>query len=375
MATERLVKWSKEAQEFFEKAEDNSIVLDLVISYACASQTGEGFEELANSINSPGIKRKVKKVIITDTSYLYRHDIPDFAKYVDPTIPTKWYLKNKEAIEKLTVPTELKSWASGIDTNEFKKWYKKIMVDFAGDENGNNMVLDFRDKVMQEASVAAYKNNANILGCIGFILEKITYACAHFKDVSMVYPSDLAKPVEDASERYNLSIAHLRYKLSKQAQQDSKCVDIDLDALDKKIMLFMKEKVPNVNFFVIDKYGNHIYKNYALDRVIGEKNAKQLSNESWKNTLKVIKSGEERIFEEEFRGIQYLSFKYPFVIDGIVEGVIGLGVDITERKKAEGLEKKLAIVKELYEVERMLVDDICSPGLSLYMLHELCKDR
>ena len=39
MATERLVKWSKEAQEFFEKAEDKSVVLDLVISFGCASQT------------------------------------------------------------------------------------------------------------------------------------------------------------------------------------------------------------------------------------------------------------------------------------------------------------------------------------------------
>jgi hypothetical protein len=42
MSTNRLVKWSKQAQEFFEKAEDNSIVLDLVISYGCVSQTGEG---------------------------------------------------------------------------------------------------------------------------------------------------------------------------------------------------------------------------------------------------------------------------------------------------------------------------------------------
>ncbi|MDR1942720.1 MAG: hypothetical protein LBQ04_01165 [Endomicrobium sp.] len=29
MSTERLVKWSKESKEFFEKAEDNSVVLDL----------------------------------------------------------------------------------------------------------------------------------------------------------------------------------------------------------------------------------------------------------------------------------------------------------------------------------------------------------
>ncbi|MDR2645305.1 MAG: hypothetical protein LBB44_04940 [Endomicrobium sp.] len=63
MPTERLVKWSKEAKEFFEKAEDNSIVLDLVISCGCASQSGLGFEDLVNSINSE-ILRKIKKVNI-----------------------------------------------------------------------------------------------------------------------------------------------------------------------------------------------------------------------------------------------------------------------------------------------------------------------
>jgi hypothetical protein len=74
MSTERLVKWSKESKEFFEKAEDNSIVLDIFISYSCASQTGEGFEELVNTINSESIKRKIKKVNIIDTlfqSFLY----------------------------------------------------------------------------------------------------------------------------------------------------------------------------------------------------------------------------------------------------------------------------------------------------------------
>jgi hypothetical protein len=33
MSPERLKKWNKESQEFFEKAEDNSIVLDIFISY------------------------------------------------------------------------------------------------------------------------------------------------------------------------------------------------------------------------------------------------------------------------------------------------------------------------------------------------------
>jgi hypothetical protein len=56
------VKCGKEAQGFFEKAKDKSVALDLEISYACASQTGEGFEELVNTINGGGIKRKEKKV-------------------------------------------------------------------------------------------------------------------------------------------------------------------------------------------------------------------------------------------------------------------------------------------------------------------------
>ncbi|MDR1523447.1 MAG: hypothetical protein LBS29_05830 [Endomicrobium sp.] len=60
----------------------------MVIPFGCASQTGEGFEELINTINSESIKRKEKKGVITDTSYLYRHTIPYFSKYSDPNIPT-----------------------------------------------------------------------------------------------------------------------------------------------------------------------------------------------------------------------------------------------------------------------------------------------
>ncbi|MDR1418334.1 MAG: hypothetical protein LBI80_04170 [Endomicrobium sp.] len=126
MSTERLIKWSKESQDFFAKAEDNSIVLDLVISLGCASQTGEGFEELVNTINSEEIKRKVKKVNIIDTSYLYRHTIPEFTKYSDITIPTEWYLKNSKAIEKLTVPVKLKLWARDINTEKFKNGIKRL---------------------------------------------------------------------------------------------------------------------------------------------------------------------------------------------------------------------------------------------------------
>jgi hypothetical protein len=86
MLTERLVKWSKEGKEFFEKAKDNSIVLDLAISIGCASQSGLGFEDLVNTINSENIKRKIKKVNITNTTYLYRHCVPEFDRYCGKNI-------------------------------------------------------------------------------------------------------------------------------------------------------------------------------------------------------------------------------------------------------------------------------------------------
>jgi hypothetical protein len=206
MSTERLVKWSKESQKFFERAKDNSIILDLVISFGCASQTGEGFEELVNTINSENIKRKVKKVIITDTSYLYRHDNPEFSKYSNPNVPTEWYLKNKEAIEKLEVEKEIKCWAVGLNTKEFKKWHDKIRRDFEGDENGAGIVLKFRDKVMQASSVAAYKNNTDVKDCIEFMLEETAYTCAFLDGSALVYPSALAEPIVVAADHYKIII-------------------------------------------------------------------------------------------------------------------------------------------------------------------------
>jgi hypothetical protein len=112
--------------------------------------------------------------------------IPNLSVYSDPKIPTEWYLKNKKAIEKLKVDTELKSWACGINTETFKKWYQKIMIDFGGDENGAGIILDFRDKVMQTSSLAAYKNNTDLEGCIEFMLEETAYACAFLNGSALV---------------------------------------------------------------------------------------------------------------------------------------------------------------------------------------------
>ncbi|MDR2616675.1 MAG: hypothetical protein LBC22_02535, partial [Endomicrobium sp.] len=151
MLTERLVKWSKEAQEFFEKAEDNSLDLTVMISWANESQTGEGFCELVNSLNSEDINRKIKKVSILDTTYLYRHYISEFAQHLDDTIPTIWFLSNQNVIKKIKSNLIIESYHKQVHSDIFKCWQEKILSDVYGDENGNGIVEDFKELLMQEA--------------------------------------------------------------------------------------------------------------------------------------------------------------------------------------------------------------------------------
>jgi hypothetical protein len=54
-----------------------------------------------------------------------------------------------------------------------------------------------------------------------------------------------------------------------------------------------------------------------------------------------MKTRKQVIVEEKYKGTHYLSVKAPLMIHGKVEGVIGLAVDMTDRKKAEELENKL----------------------------------
>jgi PAS domain-containing protein len=375
MLIERLIKWSKKAQEFFEKAEDNSLILDLVISYGCASQTGEGFEELVNTINSGSIKRKIKKVVITDTSYLYRHIIPEFSKYADPTIETEWYLKNKKAIEKLKVDTELKSWANGINTETFEKWYQKIMIDFAGDDKGNGINLEFRNEVKREASSYVYKKGTILRHNLNFILEECAYSCAFLDNVVMVYPGKPTISVEMSMKTNNIiQFLHLDYTISEISSKTNKMSNknsLDLEIIDKEISIFMREKVSNINFFIIDKSGDVLYINNALDQSIGYANAKRLSNNSWENSTKVMRTNKQFTFEESDKNKTFLTVKSPLVINGKVEGIIGLSIDVTDKKRVAELEKQ----KELYEIAKGVAHDICSPLSTLDIVRSLSLDK
>ncbi|MDR2724070.1 MAG: PAS domain-containing sensor histidine kinase [Holosporaceae bacterium] len=375
MCEGRYVRWSEKAQLFFEAAECNSIVLEIIISYGCASQSGEGFDDLVNSLNSEGIRQKIKKINIVDTSYLYRHVIPDFAQYIDSNIKTLWFLKNKNSIEKLAVETTLIGWKEGISTDSFQHLHKQIKQDFGGDSDGNNIIREFRDLVISDASVAAYKGNNTLENSIDFLLEEIAYVCANFHGIPVVvYPMKFICSMSNAMNRYGVGVNHLRYKISKHAQKECKNTKLDMESVDAEVLYFMKETISNVNFFVIDKYGNQIYKNYALDKVIGDLNAKELSEEVWEINTEVMDTKKQKIVEEEYRGIKYLSVKAPLIINDKVEGIIGLAVDVTDRKRVEYLELQNHLQKRAKDLSEQVAHDINSPLIALSMAIKNCQN-
>ena len=326
--TVRIVKWAEDAEKFLESAKEDSLELDVVISYSCASQTGFGFEDLVNSINSPEIRKKVKKVEIVDSSYLYRHCIPEFSWYADTSVPTLWYLKNKDYIDRLEVDTTVSSWAAKINNDEFKRWHKRVRTDFFGEADGSGLNRTFRELVIRDAAVAAYKGKWNFENCVDFILEECAYICTYFKKSISVYPMRFYDSMSNIAKRYGLDITHLAYKTSsysrKREVHDSKIKEGIIDLLAEKL---------DANFFVINKYGEYLYRNGALINVVGTIPPDTLK-ESWKASMLVMQSQKQSVIEEKYNDKVFLSIKAPLEIGGNVEGVMGVSIDITDRKKA-----------------------------------------
>ena len=401
-----MAKWSADTKKFFSKAQDHSLVLEVIISLSCKSQTGDSFEELINAINSEEILRKVKKVNILDTTYLYRHFYSDFSKYSDISIATPWYLENKSAIKKLKAKVELKSWANEINTKDFKDSYKQIMKEYAGDSNRKGIIFDFRDTVTSEAAINAYKHKKDFQQCVDFILEECAHLHSAFRHsgANIIYPMKLYSAGDYMIRRHSLNINHLSYRTSKdidngkEKENQNDGIDdflatnynLSKSDIEAAVTNFMKSEVTNMNFFVVDKKGKLIYSNFSLERLVNkELTAAKIDKDAWIHTLEVIRSGEMFVGEEKARdGRIYLSMKAPLRINGAIEGAIGLSIDITDTKRVEIEKKRASDLEFLNRIQQIkikfqnkftqfisqMAHDITSPLVSLEVFAKTCKN-
>jgi hypothetical protein len=214
MESEKCAVWNSEGLKFFKSVPDGSVDLILLISFGCASQTGVGFRELINSINSDDIKKKLKEVHIIDTCCLYRWTTKGFAQYTDSSIPTRWFLNNEESIKKLKVKYSFKSWADDIKTAEFEKHYEQVKIYYWGDKSGKGVVPEFRKLVEITARENEVKSNGTFDENVEFILEECAYADTFFNNQIIVYPASLNPPMEFSMASNNVKCTMLGYRLS-----------------------------------------------------------------------------------------------------------------------------------------------------------------
>jgi two-component system, OmpR family, aerobic respiration control sensor histidine kinase ArcB len=99
-----------------------------------------------------------------------------------------------------------------------------------------------------------------------------------------------------------------------------------------------------VNFFAISKNGEYISKNDQLTALVGNtEKADKIDEKAWLSCQEVMLKKERQIVEEEYNGRWYLSVKTPMLKhkqdknagESDVIGVIGISLDITEKKQAE----------------------------------------
>ena len=387
MSTERVVRWSKLIGNFWEEAKEKSISPNIVVSYSCRSQSGEGFEELINSLNSDLISRKISHVHIWDTSYLYRHSIPEFEQYADPGIKTKWFKANEKIINKLKLPYTLHSWTEGLDSPLFAEWLKKIKIAFAGDENGNGIIPDFREIVLEEAEKAAIRANGTFAQNVSFILEECAYTCLYFKNSVIIYPTKLSSPIANIIQYYQSNITHLPYTMSNNAQRRQHR-SLDRNEVNCEIIEFITKVAKNINFFVINKDGTIVYKNESLSKIVSDTDATALNPKTWQNSLEVINTKSTIVVEEADKGRFFLSVKSPLMVNNEIEGVIGLSIDITDSKKIEQEKEKIIKLEFLNKIQQAKIDlqtefsqftsqmahDIASPLASLEVFTHSCSN-
>ena len=165
----------------------------------------------------------------------------------------------------------------------------------------------------------------------------------------------------------------------------NKTTALTIQEIADAIFFFVNENSSSVNFFVMNREGKYLYKNYACECCVNAKKT-NCSNPVYEKIYEVMETKKTIIKEEIWKkGRIFLSVKSPFIINNKVEGIVGLAIDITDRKKKEELERHNALqnvmLRKRAKFEKLsgeVLHNIQTPMMSLEMLaarNSLPKDE
>ncbi len=106
----------------------------------------------------------------------------------------------------------------------------------------------------------------------------------------------------------------------------------------------------NINIFAVDLNGDYIYRNEKLKNIMGNiARMEDIDPDAWQSCKQVISGEKATVIEEEYEGVWYLSVKSPFYKNKKIAGLIGIAIDITDRKIAEQLRVEKEAAEEKVE--------------------------
>jgi PAS domain S-box-containing protein len=143
-----------------------------------------------------------------------------------------------------------------------------------------------------------------------------------------------------------------------------------------------------------DTNGIYLGCNQAEAEVLGFKSIQEVIGKtdydlSWKYEAEILRKTDQRIIEsrkiEEVlervtasngKEVIMLTRKSPLYDDkGNVIGIVGVSIDITDRKRVEEFQRKLVVQEELYNIAKQVAHDIFSPLSSLKIVQFMSADK
>lgn len=402
------IVWTPESLDFFQQAESHSLVLDLVVSSFGNQQAENFWELLIDALNTPEVLSKIKNIRIIDATYLYRYFHNGVLSASDSSQST-WYTSNKGALQKLKADFQITYWNDILKSAVFQESKEKILQEYYGrncnDISARNTLesnfeiqypdLKFRDIITAEAAVKAFRYNCDIDKALKFSFERCAYFLSELCGENLIFHKPTSRSIDYVVHKRPTNINQLNYILypSNNGGEIKKgykvSQELERSEIEAAVTNFMQNEVTNLNFFVIDKRGNLVYSNFALEKIVGGNFiAENIDNIAWKSTNEVILTGKTFVGEEvRDNGSVYFSMKSPLIIKGETKGAIGLSIDITDKKRVEEEKKKALDLEFLSRLQQVKINfqeeftqfiaqmahDITSPLASLEVFTKSCQ--